>query len=150
MVLLYQNSAIRQCENLVFTNTEVTADELMLRAGQSAWEYLQQRYPYAETLLVCCGKGNNGGDGLELARLAHLSGLSVQVVFAEDRVTSPTAKQVLQTCEAAGVNFCATDESLFAAADVIVDALLGTGVQGDLRPSYVDLIQKMNVSKSIQ
>ncbi len=105
MVLLYQNSALRQCENLVYQKTEVTADELMLRAGRATWDCLQQRYPRAEVIIVCCGKGNNAGDGLVVAHLAHASGVKVKVVFAESEVTTAPAKQVLQTCKTAGVCF---------------------------------------------
>ncbi len=55
--------------------------DLMQRAGEAAYVALRRRWPMAQSLCVVCGSGNNGGDGLVLARLAHAAGLEVRVVM---------------------------------------------------------------------
>ena len=105
-------------------------------AAREAWTYLQHRYLSAEHLLVCCGKGNNGGDGLVIARLAHANGWRVQVVLADGVPQTPAAARAMTNCQSVGIQFLTLDEVDFSSVDVIVDALLGTGVSGELRPAY--------------
>jgi len=112
--------------------------ELMCRAGEAALQMLLRRWPAARSLAIVCGAGNNAGDGLVVARLAHAAGLSVSVllVVPAQRFTGAAA-QAAAACGSAGVPLGTFDVRSLANADVIVDALLGTGlkraVDGDFR-----------------
>ncbi len=79
MTKLYQNKQIRDLES--FSIAENINDEsgLMLNAGSAALEYLRNRWPDTKHITICCGKGNNAGDGYVLARLAAELGLEVSV-----------------------------------------------------------------------
>src|SRR5512139_2314416 len=55
--------------------------ELMCRAGEAALQVLLRRWPAARSVAIVCGAGNNAGDGLVVARLAHAAGLSVRVLL---------------------------------------------------------------------
>lgn len=128
----------------------------MQRAGQAVFDLLQQRWPQAKRLLVLCGPGNNGGDGFVLARLAIKAGLIVHVVLITDlkRLKSMAAEafQLLQEADVAGqlvvesisgttdVNRL-VDDSL---ADVIIDAMLGIGLDRDIDSGIVPLIAALN------
>ena len=57
--------------------------QMMENAGCAAYQVLRQRRPEAKKLSIVVGKGNNGGDGFVMARLAALDGLQVQVILAE-------------------------------------------------------------------
>ena len=79
MTLLYQTEQIRQLEELVFDTGSCKPFDLMQLAGQAVFDEIKARYADAKHLLVYCGKGNNGADGLVVAVLAKQAGLKVQV-----------------------------------------------------------------------
>ena len=56
--------------------------ELMENAGKAVADTLRERFPEAQHIVVACGSGNNGGDGLVIARLLTEAGLDVKVVLA--------------------------------------------------------------------
>lgn len=116
---------------------------LMQRAGQSAIDSLLQRWPSTKAISVICGKGNNGGDGYVVARLARQLGLSVQVLAAVDpKELVGDAKRAYTEFAAAGGELEAADEPI--KHDVIVDGLLGTGFKPPLRDPYVPIIRRIN------
>jgi NAD(P)H-hydrate epimerase len=123
--------------------------ELMCRAGEAALQVLRRRWPAARSLAIVCGAGNNAGDGLVIARLARAAGLAVSVllVVPAERFKGAAA-QAAAACRSAGVPLDAFDARSLASADVIVDALLGTGltraVDGDFRAA-VDAINGAGV-----
>ncbi|KAB7777037.1 NAD(P)H-hydrate dehydratase [Xanthomonas sp. LMG 12459] len=101
---------------------------LMQRAGQAAWQALLQRWPQAQRILVACGSGNNGGDGYVLARLAHRAGRQVRVLQLPGRgPQSPLAQRACTDYIGVGGRIEEFDAAL-APADVVVDALLGIGL----------------------
>ncbi|MCW0374364.1 NAD(P)H-hydrate dehydratase [Xanthomonas sacchari] len=101
---------------------------LMQRAGQAAWQTLLQRWPQAQRILVACGSGNNGGDGYVLARLAHRAGRQVRVLQLPGRgPQSPLAQRACTDYIGVGGRIEEFDAAL-APADVVVDALLGIGL----------------------
>ncbi|WP_292520439.1 NAD(P)H-hydrate dehydratase [Methanoculleus sp.] len=104
-------------------------------------------------VLVLCGRGNNGGDGMVAARyLQHLD--AVDVVYPDcGSMTSSTASQVslLRHCSVTLRPVrCAADVDrltpLFDSADVIVDAMLGTGISGAVREPFATLVARANAS----
>jgi NAD(P)H-hydrate epimerase len=119
--------------------------ELMQRAGEAAFQVLRQEWPKAQNILVVAGNGNNAGDGYVLAKLAKLKGLNVLVVCQEpERALLGDAKQAqLEWQKVAGetLEFAKQDYSKF---DVLIDALLGTGVTGELKPIFHSVIKQIN------
>ncbi len=98
-------------------------DVLMERAGTRVVEVLEREFaPLAkQRVVIFCGKGNNGGDGLVVARQLANRVAALQVVIPED----PTTKY---------------DRD----ATIVVDALLGTGFKGEVRGQYAEIIRAMN------
>ncbi|WP_277422833.1 NAD(P)H-hydrate epimerase, partial [Pseudomonas viridiflava] len=101
---------------------------LMQRAGQAAWQCLQERWPRTRRIVVVCGTGNNGGDGYVLARLAHRAGRQVLVVHLPEQ--GPASELAQRACTdylavggAITLFLCA-----LAHADVLVDAVFGIGL----------------------
>jgi NAD(P)H-hydrate epimerase len=119
--------------------------KLMQRAGEAAFQILRQEWPNAQKIIVVAGNGNNAGDGYVLAKLAKLQGLNVSVVCQEpERELLGDAKQAQlewQTVDGTTLEFAKQDYSQF---DVLVDALLGTGVTGQLKPIFHSVIQQIN------
>jgi NAD(P)H-hydrate epimerase len=122
---------------------------LMERAGLSAFEVLRERWPEARRIHVLCGLGNNGGDGYVLARRAHEAGLSVKVVQVGDATRlRGDALTVANQAIAAGLFPCPFEGSEFQEADVVVDALLGTGLDRRVEGLYKAAIGSINAQPS--
>ncbi|MBQ0930877.1 NAD(P)H-hydrate dehydratase [Ideonella alba] len=99
---------------------------LMLRAGTDAARLALARWPHARRVWVACGPGNNGGDGLVMARCLHQLGRQVTVTHLSGRGTVPAdAQRALAQAVQAGVTF--GDAPAPGAVDLAVDALLGLG-----------------------
>ncbi|SFX31203.1 bifunctional ADP-dependent NAD(P)H-hydrate dehydratase/NAD(P)H-hydrate epimerase [Marinospirillum alkaliphilum] len=121
--------------------------ELMQRAARSAWQVLQQRWPQASGVSVFCGGGNNGGDGLLVALYAAQAGWSVRLWLAvEPENYKGEAAEAWAAVKAYGLAPCSDDPATsdFDASEVLVDALLGIGLQGDAHGRVADWIQVIN------
>lgn len=126
---------------------------LMENAARGAVDILAARQP--QCVRICCGKGNNGGDGLAMARHLDLVGIPVKTLLfcPPSEITGDAAIQlgIVQKAQLpleiipADLTDAALDQ-LLAGADWIVDALLGTGLQGNPRPPLDRVIRAMNRS----
>jgi len=118
---------------------------LMKRAGEAALRALRSRWPRALEIAVLAGGGNNGGDGYVLARFAQAAGLSVTVlaVTAAEQLGGD-ARSAWQDFRSSGGQVVPYAASLLARADVIVDALLGTGLTSAVRSPMKEAIQAIN------
>ena len=147
MQLLYQIDQIRQLESLVFQQESITPYAFMQRAGQAAFHQLQQHWPKARRIVVCLGKGNNAGDGLITALLAYQQGLEVSLLAVEDDFSpSGAAAEALDACLQAGLQLKPVACDPMLDADVVIDALLGIGLSGEVREPYAKMIAKINES----
>ena len=117
---------------------------LMDAAGRAVAEVLARRHPerLAGGVVIAAGAGNNGGDGWVAARVLHRLGVPVFVTPAAGDL-SPLNRQVRGTAEAEGVRLVEPDGPWPAAA-LCVDALLGTGAKGVLRPPLRALVDRIN------
>ncbi|MGH3037578.1 MAG: NAD(P)H-hydrate dehydratase, partial [Gaiellaceae bacterium] len=117
--------------------------ELMERAGRKVAEEILGRYPDARHVAVSCGTGANGGDGFVVAReLARARrACSVRLLGAEEKVTGDAAVN-LRRARLEGIPF--VEEP--GAADVVVDALFGTGFRGKPRRDAAQAIEQMNAA----
>lgn len=119
---------------------------LMQRAAQAAWRALRRRWPQVRKLCVLAGPGNNGGDGYLLAVLARRAGWDVQVYSLADpaRLRDAAAQAYAEAC-AQGVQVQPWHAE--AVLDgLLVDAMLGTGLAGELREPYASAVARINAS----
>lgn len=102
--------------------------------------------PQGARALILCGGGNNGGDGYAIARHLTIRGLAVTIIAAKDpaELTGDAAINCGIVRRMGLPILPASQVEAFAAADVIVDALLGTGFHGQVRPPIDDLIARCN------
>jgi hydroxyethylthiazole kinase-like uncharacterized protein yjeF len=131
---------------------------LMENAGSAVARFVLSDYPQAERVGIVCGKGNNGGDGFVVARKLVEAGRAVRVLLLCDPEelrgdAAATFHNMLQTLqpmkiaplivrEPSGLD--SSDAVEIFAADVIVDAILGTGFRPPVSPLYAAAIGKMN------
>ena len=119
---------------------------LMQRAAQAAWRALRRRWPQLRKLCVLAGPGNNGGDGYLLAAIARRAGWDVQVYSLADpaRLRDAAAQAYAEAC-AQGVQVQPWHAE--AVLDgLLVDAMLGTGLAGELREPYASAVARINAS----
>jgi len=120
--------------------------ELMQRAAHAAWRSLRRRWPDEQRITVMAGHGNNAGDGYLIAALAQRGGRQVQVLAVGDpQQLRGDAAQAFAVAREAGVSVLpwTPEASLHG---VLVDALLGTGIFGEVREPYASAIRAMNDS----
>lgn len=120
--------------------------ELMQRAAHAGWRALRRCWPQADALTVLAGCGNNAGDGYLIAALAQRAGWTVKVFAVGDpqRLQGDAASALVEARNA-GVVIEAWSEAL-PLQGVLVDALLGTGLSGEMREPYAAAIAAMNAS----
>ena len=117
---------------------------LMERAGEAVARFVLRRYPGAGRVMVLCGKGNNGGDGMVAARLLAGEGVGVRVLLLgrREEVKGEAARamgMLLESTDEEIVEEAPDEEALgglteaFAEADLILDAVVGTGFKPPLR-----------------
>lgn len=149
---LYSADAVREVDRYVIDQQGVDGFDLMQRAANSAFRCLVKRWRESGSILVLCGAGNNGGDGYLVAANAARHGIEVHcIAVAPTKKLSGDARKAWQKALADGVEVQEisdlTDaelDKLFCSADVLVDAMLGTGVSGAPREPFAGLIGRCN------
>lgn len=141
----YTAEMVSQNEGRVAANNQISMYQLMENAGLAAFDVLQQEYPKVKTLLIVAGRGNNAGDGFVLARLALQQGMHVYVhsLSCKDEYQGG-AKKACEKFLHAGGSFHKINEIDLNRVDVIVDALLGTGLTGKVKQGYGFVIDLLN------
>ncbi|MDF9391965.1 MULTISPECIES: NAD(P)H-hydrate dehydratase [Methylococcus] len=142
---LFTAAQVRAMDRHAIDRLGIPGLELMHRAGAAAFEALRRRWPEAKTLSVVCGPGNNGGDGYVIARLALAAGFDVRAypVGPVERLRGDAAAAFAEYRNADGplLNFIPPG---FEGAEILVDALLGTGLDRDVADEYAAVIDAVN------
>ncbi|AJR06827.1 bifunctional ADP-dependent NAD(P)H-hydrate dehydratase/NAD(P)H-hydrate epimerase [Photobacterium gaetbulicola] len=142
---LYRAEQVRRGERLAATQQGVGMYQLMERAGAAVFQVLEQSYTPQHHLLVCCGGGNNGGDGYIVARLAREAGFPVTLWQQGDEAKlQGDAARARDAWLAAGGQILPPEDAIPDSTEVIIDALLGTGLHGEVRPEGQRLIAMIN------
>lgn len=151
---------VRQIDRRAMEEYGMPGVILMENAGRGAAEHALSMLGDRENALVwiLCGKGNNGGDGFVIARHLHNRGVRVQIGLAARSAECSEGKgdaavnlrialrMGLPVREILSLEDAAAMRPLLAEADLIVDALFGTGLAGDVREPARDLINVINAS----
>lgn len=128
---------------------------LMENAGNALATYIYQKYCTDKKIIFVTGSGNNGGDGWCAARLLHAKGYDVEVLSlcSKDKMRELVLKNY-EIAEKLSVKYIlnVTDvqlETKIAACDIVVDAILGTGITGKVKDNVAKVIDIINSSKKI-
>lgn len=141
-------SQIRQADAIMISNFHFPGLELMENAGRKSAAFLLQKFPGASLYLVLAGPGNNGGDGLVIARYLSGAGKKVQVLLAkEPEKFNGDALENFKRLENLPLSiFIWGNEktvkilSGLPAGTILIDALLGTGIIDQLRSPFEEII----------
>jgi NAD(P)H-hydrate epimerase len=146
-VKLYSAADVREMDRRAINDHGLGDGRLMERAGRAAFDALRERWPWASRLDVIAGAGNNGGDGYVLARLARKVGFDARVHAVRDAKTED-AVRAARKLEAAGGDIEPFDFTAMPAADIIVDALMGTGLDRALEGDFAAAVDAINASRA--
>lgn len=123
---------MREIDRLADAEFGLSTQALVERAGAAVFDACQPFLSASSRVLVLCGTGNNGADGLVAARLLHLAGHQVDLWMASDESgVKEIGRDLIATCAAAGLpaSYLSSGAPSGEYA-LIVDALLGTGFTG--------------------
>ena len=153
---------MRDIDRITSERFGVPSLTLMENAGSAVARFILSDYPHAERVGILCGKGNNGGDGFVVARKLVEAGRAVRVLLLSDPAelrgdAAAMFQSMMQSLHSSNVTPLIVREaswldSLAAAeiftADVIIDAILGTGFRPPVSPLYAAAIAKMNAASA--
>jgi hydroxyethylthiazole kinase-like uncharacterized protein yjeF len=146
---LYRTAQVRELDRGVLAEQGIAGYELMQRAGRAVHDFIRRQYPgfcaRQARVLVVCGGGKNGGDGYITARLLHQDGYKVEVVpLVPVEKLQGDALLAAQDWRGSGRverSLTALDISGY---DLIIDALLGTGLQRPVEAEFAEVIHLVN------
>ncbi len=142
---IYAVADVRKIDHAAINDAGISGYALMTRAAQAALDIARAEFPQAKRWQVICGAGNNGGDGYVLARLAALQGIGVSVLtLAEPETLSGDAATACVDFAAEGGVLASFEGSLDDAAELLVDGLLGSGIERDVAGQYAEVVAAMN------
>jgi len=146
---LYTAAQVRELDRVAIQEKGIPGYQLMCRAGQALADCIGRRWPAAGQVCVLCGPGNNAGDGYVLARLLRESGRQAQALFlADPHSLRGDALRAARDYLAAGGEAQAFSGSLPTQVDLLVDALLGTGLDRPVEAGYRSAIEQLNAHKA--
>lgn len=144
---LYRAAQVRELDRISVEECHIPGSELMARAGQAVFDVLCARWPQARGITVVCGTGNNAGDGFVLARLAAQAGMKANVLQVGDVAQiKGDALDARQALLSSGVDISAFTPAALQAADVIVDALFGTGLDREVEADWRAALEAINAA----
>jgi len=146
--LLYTVEQIRKLEAIAIKEYGISAFTLMQRAGKAAFTELKKNWPKVKNITVVCGKGNNAGDGYVVAYLAKSAKFKVKILqLSPYKTLTGAAKQAALKCQKLKIVTKPFSAKELKGTGVIVDAILGTGLTGKVKPNFSKVITAINSSK---
>jgi NAD(P)H-hydrate epimerase len=141
---------VRELDRIAIEGHGIAGYELMCRAGAAAVAAALEHFPAARRWRIFCGSGNNAGDGYVIGRLALNEGIAVELiaVAAPEALGGDAARAYADFVAADGAVKSWSDYPLTdsPAPDLIIDALLGTGLLRDLEGDYRAAVNAINAA----
>lgn len=155
MMRILNTSQIKELDKFTIAQQQITSIELMERACRAFTLWFTEHFNALHKVGIVCGTGNNGGDGLGIARMLKDWGYPVKVWIVKGPVSeSEDFKLNFQHLQEAGVNYVEiageTDAEIFSDRDILIDALFGSGLSRPLEGIYDDIVKGINQSKGLR
>lgn len=148
---------MREYDRMLIEDYGLPSHSLMEVAGHKIFERIKNRFPCVKSVFILLGRGNNGGDGLVLARLFLLNNVRVAILLTADleasspdfiknfEIFSKLAKDIDKIkVFKYGVDSIDSISGEIIQSDLVIDALLGTGMKSELKSPYKEIISHIN------
>lgn len=144
---IFSAKQVREWDAYTIANEPIESIDLMERAATACFKWITERFISAERYIVFCGTGNNGGDGLAIARMLLQAGETLAVYILEGEKRSEDFSTNLERFEilipeVKFINSSALPE--IPAGAIVIDALFGTGLNRPLKAGTADLVNHIN------
>lgn len=142
---IYSVASVRRIDQVAINDAGISGYTLMTRAAQAALDAALSAYPDALRWQIVCGAGNNAGDGYVLARLAAQQGIAVSIaaVTPPDKLNGDAGRAYQDFAAEVG-ELTDFDRTLDPDADLLVDALLGSGIERDVEGRFAEVVIALN------
>jgi len=157
MLAVYTAAEIKFWENYTLQHSAITNNQLMQNAAKAFAKAFQVRFTNKQIpILILCGKGNNGGDGLYAGKVLLEAGYNVQIVLVHPATTgSPDQQLALQYWIESQKHRLLLDAKQdylgkIPASTLLIDAILGSGTLGSLRSHELGWVKSINNSPCIK
>ncbi len=149
---IFKAEQIREADNFTINNEPISSVDLMERAASKASDWIIQNYSKTNNIAVFVGSGNNGGDGLVIAR--HLLKANYQIQVFDLKISSNYSKDFLTNKK----RLESIDKTIFSKFnkkidlnqfDIFIDAILGSGLTRPIEGVLAERICQINLSKAI-
>jgi len=153
-VKVFSASQVREWDQYTILKEPVSSLQLMERAAQQCYNWIVENYHSADHFSIFCGKGNNGGDGLALARLLAKSGKTVQLHILEYGFPGTIDFQQnlarVHTCPTIQIQYIQDETHLNEIGPdcIVVDALFGSGINRPLEGLSAAVVRAINHSNN--
>jgi len=142
---IFSVASVREIDRSAIEDHGVPGYTLMTRAGAAAVGAARERFPSAARWQVVCGAGNNGGDGYVVARLAAREGIVVSAIALVDpQRQAGDAARAYEDFAAEGGVVLPWEGRLDAEAEILVDGILGSGLERDVSGEFADAVRAIN------
>jgi ADP-dependent NAD(P)H-hydrate dehydratase / NAD(P)H-hydrate epimerase len=148
---IFDTAHIRAWDEYTISNEPVASKDLMERAAKACFDWLMMNNYKQRAFSIYCSKGNNGGDGLALARMLSNTGHRVSVFILEFGYmgTNDFQQNLARLHETeANISFISTETNIHKVEekDVVIDAILGSGLNRALDGLTAALVKHLNKS----
>ena len=152
LLKIFSSEQVREIDAFTIKNEPIASIDLMERAARSLFGFLQDQLDSSGSIKVFAGPGNNGGDGLALARMLAEANFQVEVFISRFSTRSSKDFQLnldrlkLQNKVQIFELFKTEDFPGFNKSDIIIDAIFGSGLSKPLSGPYAAMVQHLNNS----
>jgi len=153
---IFTGTQIKEIDNYTIENEPILSIDLMERAARKLFSWITKHYGRKNRFNVIAGPGNNGGDGLALARMLSEAGYNTEVYYASftDNVSADWEinRKRLEEIKSVAFHTITDPEQLpyFDREDIIIDAIFGSGLNRPVKSLPSDIIKKINLSTSVK
>ncbi|MAT58201.1 MAG: hypothetical protein CMF23_09540 [Ignavibacteriae bacterium] len=152
MIPLFTSNQIREIDNYAIKEIGIPSFALMENASLSIFNEIINNFPTEQVFGILVGKGNNGGDGLALARHLINNEKSVRLLFVDNpknlKGDSLSNWKILENYNTTLLEYrvyrSKNDLNILKEVEVIIDSVLGTGAKGELQGNIKDIIEEVN------
>lgn len=151
---IFRSEQIKQLDALTIQNEPVSSIDLMERAAGKIFRWMTGMFDHSRTFCIVIGPGNNGGDGLALARMLFLHGYKVEpcyISFASKNTPDweINRKRLEDTGTALRIISEPSEMPCLTSENIVVDAIFGSGLTRPAEGLAAEIIKQLNASDAL-
>ncbi len=152
---IFTAEQIKKWDEFTIMNEPVSSIQLMERASLAIANWISENCKNHKKLVIFCGNGNNGGDGLATARILYQKGFDIDVFVQnpKGKFSENASVNLRRLRDISGISvkqFKDINSYYFDDKTIIVDALFGTGLSRPLEGEYQKIVDQLNVKRIIK